>query len=185
MKAEAINSIVTTGFLEETEVLDFIKRRGKGNLYIVADYGVFLGDIQDKRIVLFEGVPKAEFIQEVRIFTKIMETKITRTKKGFVWRKRSDDERKKTNIDYIEECHKLWGKVTKVEKGFSILQEKRGTTIAIPKRYEKGQKVGLVFRKYISFQDKDFATDQPFSYEIIDERLVAYCEFEEGTKNDN
>lgn len=177
LKAKSIQSIVTTGFLKKEELLDFMKEQAKTDLYLVVDYGVFLGEIINKNIVLHKNsVPKEDFIQEVRLFKDESEVKITRAKEGFVWRKREDKDNKTPNIYVIDETHKLWGKVTKAEKEYSILTEDRGTTIVIPKKYEICQEVGLVFRKYIAIQDKDFVMNQPFSYQIIDERLVKYCE---------
>lgn len=204
MKIGKINSNVTTKTLEEDEVVDFIKRQANSDLYIVVDYGVFLGRVQDKEILLWRErllenepiqkkqfvveteLPKTKYIQEVRIFDKNMEVKITRTQQGFVWRKRQDSEAEtgEITLDYIDECYKLWGSVKKVGEDFSVLQEDRGTTIVIPGKYEGDQKVGLIFRKYVSFQDRNFVTEQPFSYQIIDERLVTYCEFGEGFEYD-
>lgn len=192
LKIGKVNSNVTTKTLKEDEVIAFIKRQNNGDLYVVVDYGVFLGRLQDKEILLLQKkqvaiekeFPKAKYIQEVRIFDKDMEIKITRTQQGFVWRKRQDSENEtgKMTLDYIDECYKLWGSITEVGDGFSVLKENRGTTIVIPRKYEVNQQIGLVFRKYISFQDKDLVTEQPFSYQIIDERLVKYCEFKGGIR---
>lgn len=185
MKAEAILSIVTTGFLKEEEVLKFMGEQGGNELYIVTDYDVFLGRTNKKDIEIYGStVPKAIFIQEVRLFKEESEIKITRTKQGFIWRKRVDKESGKTNLYHIDETHKLWGIVTSVEEKHAVLTESRGTTIGIPKKFKDKQEVGLVFRKYIAIQDKDFVTNQPFSYQIIDERLVKYCEFKGGIKHD-
>lgn len=182
-----VNSIVTNGFLREEDVLEFIKKQNGFNLYIVTDYEVFLGTVRDGQILLDrKDVPSPVFIQEVRVFIQEIEIKITRTAHSFVWRKRQDLVGKDGPVDYIDECHKLWGSVTENNTQFLILKEDRGTTISVPKTIElHTEEIGLVFRKYISFHDKDFHKNQPFSYQIIDERLVKYCDFEKGVYSDD
>ncbi|WP_042473174.1 type III-D CRISPR-associated protein Csx19 [Bacillus ndiopicus] len=177
MKAIETSSLVITGTIDKEQIMDCIKEHNGFELYIVTDYGVLLGKVTKEHLILNENEPNPEFIQEVRIFNEKEEIKITRQEERFVWRKRKDMVKDAPKIHFIDECHKLWGKVVDVKGAFSILHEKRGTKIAIPHKYEIGDEVSLVFRKYIAFQDKDFATDQPFSYSVVDERLVKYGKF--------
>ncbi|GIP64009.1 hypothetical protein J32TS6_25640 [Virgibacillus pantothenticus] len=174
MKLARCNSTITKGKLKTDELINFIKLNN-GQLYVVTDYGVFLGEVASKIIKLYDQeIPTAEFIQEVRIFNKDKEIKITRMHGEFVWRERKDTDNKKGKITRIDEKYLLWGQVEHLEKGWSILTEQRGSRIALPHSYKKKQKVGLVFRKYIEFQDWDLVNEQPFAYHVVDDRLVEY-----------
>ncbi|KNE21258.1 hypothetical protein KM914_18510 [Virgibacillus pantothenticus] len=174
MKLARCNSTITKGKLKTDELINFIKLNN-GQLYVVTDYGVFLGEVASKIIKLYDQeIPTAEFIQEVRIFNKDKEIKITRMHGEFVWRERKDTDHKKGKITRIDETYLLWGKVEQCENGWSILTEQRGSRIALPHSYEEKQKVGLVFRKYIAFQDWDLANEQSFTYHVVDDRLVEY-----------
>lgn len=187
MKHKEIESIVESGAFKEEDIFSFIIKSKNSNLYMVTEYAVYLGKIQDGKIELGgASVPKPCFILEVRIFEEDKETKLTRTKEGFVWRKRTDKEKSKEHykISVIDEEHKLWGKVTRVEKEWSTLEDQRGTKINIPNKYVEGASVGLIFRKYIDFQDWNLAINQPFCYKIIDERLVKYTDWREDEMND-
>lgn len=168
------NSTITKGKLKADELINFIKLNN-GQLYVVTDYGVFLGIVESNNIKLYDDeMLNPEFIQEVRIFNKDKEIKITRMQDEFVWRERKDTDHKKGEITRIDETYLLWGEVEQCENGWSILTEQRGSRIALPHSYKKKQKVGLVFRKYIAFQDWDLVNKQPFTYHVVDDRLVEY-----------
>ncbi|MEI3611533.1 type III-D CRISPR-associated protein Csx19 [Pseudogracilibacillus sp. SO30301A] len=185
MKSGETRSLLYSGFLYKEELMGFIKNFKHSYLYLVTDYAVYLGKVQDHEIKLIDAEPDVQLIQEVRIFNQSEETKITRMKDRFVWRTRKDEIKTGKNIIYIDETHKLWGTVTDTQAGWSCLREKRGASIAVPGNFKKGQEIGLVFRKYVEFQDWDLATKQPFAYEIVDERLVNYVNWKEAAKNDN
>lgn len=185
MKSGETRSSLKTGSLCEEELIGFIKSFTNSDVYLVTDYAVYLGKIQDNEIKLIDTELDVQFIQEVRIFNLVEETKMTRMKDRFVWRTRKDEIKTGKNITYIDEKHKLWGTVAYTKAGWSHLQEKRGASIAVPGNFKKGQEIGLVFRKYVEFQDWDLATEQPFAYEIIDERLVNYVNWKDAVKNDN
>ncbi len=172
--ARCDSTIMRKGKLKADELIDFITSN-KGQLYIVTDYGVFLGIVESKNIKLYDDEKlNPDFIQEVRIFNKDKEIKITRINDEFVWRERKDTENNKGNTTHIDETYLLWGKVKHLDRGWSILTEQRGSRIALPHLYEQEQKVGLVFRKYIAFQDWDLANEKPFAYHVVDDRLVEY-----------
>lgn len=190
MQLQTFNCVVTSGYLFEDELEKFIKDMQNGYLYLVTGYAVHLGKVKSREIKLYNDkiyddiFSQVSFIQEVRIFNKQKEIKITRMNDRFVWRERKDTNEGKGKITCIDETYKLWGQVTAHKEYWSILTEQRGTSIAIPDSYEKGQKVGLVFRKYIEFQDWDLVNDQHFSYRVEDERLVKYELLKEETANE-
>ncbi len=180
-------ALIETGMLAECEIIPFIKTFPNKDLYMVTDYAVYLGKVQGEKLMLIDAEPESQFIQEVRIFSKSEETKITRVKDDFIWRTRADQSKKNDSVPtiyYVDETHKLWGTVKDVQNGWTYLKEVRGTQIAVPyERYKNGQQIGLVFRKYIEFQDWDLASGQPFSYQITDERLVKYVNWLEAVNN--
>ncbi|RFA34226.1 CRISPR-associated protein [Virgibacillus dokdonensis] len=172
--ARCNSTIMRKGKLKADELIHFIQSNN-GQLYVVTDYGVFLGIVESKNIKLYDDeMLNPDFIQEVRIFNKDMEIKITRMDGEFVWRERKDKDNNNGEITRIDETYLLWGKVEPCKKGWSMLTEQRGSRIALPHSYEQEQKVGLVFRKYIAFQDWDLANEQPFAYHVVDDRLVEY-----------
>ncbi|MBU5266438.1 type III-D CRISPR-associated protein Csx19 [Virgibacillus proomii] len=186
MRHQKLDSVVTKGHLTKDELIEFIRDTKNGDLYLVIDYGVYLGKVEASEIKLYDddAILEPQFIQEVRIFNKQKEIKISRINDRFVWRERKDTNEGKEETTCFDETYKLWGQVTAHKENWSILTEQRGTSIAIPDSYEKGQKVGLVFRKYIEFQDWDLVNDQPFSYQVVDDRLVKYALWKEEKENE-
>lgn len=174
MKLEATEgkTIRTNGLIKASELLAFIQEHEKSYAYIETASEVSLCDIKDIKL-------NTDYVQEVRLFTEQAETKIVRRDANtFIWRTIQDGSEGEPTV-YIDETHKLWGTVACSERK-NVLTEQRGTTITVPIASEKGDQVGLVFRKYIVFQDKDFAGDTPFTYGIEDERLVKFVTFKEA-----
>lgn len=176
MKLEATEGkmIRTNGLIKASELLAFIQEHEKSYAYIETASKVSLCDIKDIAKL------NTDYVQEVRLFTEQAETKIVRRNANtFIWRTIQDGSEGEPTV-YIDETHKLWGTVACSSKSKAILKEQRGTTITVPIASEKGEQVWLVFRKYIVFQDKDFAGDTPFTYGIEDERLVKFVTFKEA-----
>lgn len=175
MKLEATKGkrIRTNGLIKASELLAFIQEHEKSDAYIETASEVSLCHIKDIKL-------NTDYVQEVRLFTEQAETKIVRRDTNtFIWRTIQDSSEGEPTV-YIDETHKLWGTVAGSSKSKTILKEQRGTTITVPIASKKGEQVGLVFRKYIVFQDKDFAGDTPFTYGIEDERLVKFVTFKEA-----
>lgn len=175
MKLEATKGkrIRTNGLIKASELLAFIQEHENSNAYIETASEVSLCHIKDIKL-------NTDYVQEVRLFTEQVETKIVRRDTNtFIWRTIQDGSEGEPTV-YIDETHKLWGTVACSSKSKAILKEQRGTTITVPIASEEGEQVWLVFRKYIVFQDKDFAGDTPFTYGIEDERLVKFVTFKEA-----
>lgn len=178
MKHKKIKSQVETGHVSQQELLSLIRKEKQGDIYVMADNEIYFGKLVSGEIKLYNGKQmEAAYIQEVRVFGETKELKITRVNDNFIWRLRKDSIGNDTI--YFDDTHKLWGKVVSYDGEWSVLKENRGTKLVIPKVFKEKEDIVLVFRKYVAFQEWDLATNQPFRYAVVDERLVEFQEMKE------
>lgn len=178
VEIETITRTIESFEIEENQLREKLKSHKDCCFYLVSDDHVQLAKVSEEMI----SDALLPHIQEVRVFNETMEIRCIRKGDKFIYRQCTDKKSEKGgNVHYIDEMHKLWGTVQSKGDGFSVLRERRGTSIKIPsEEYAMGSQIALCYRKYITFQDKDFVHDTPFSYSIDDTRLVRFCEFTGG-----
>ncbi|MBG9782991.1 type III-D CRISPR-associated protein Csx19 [Shouchella lehensis] len=159
--------------LSEGDLLQSIPNFGSDTfVYAVFDDQICFGTYKDETINLFDrGIEETrEHLLELRIFSKEKEYRAIRAGQHF--RARIIEEHGHGNDShYIEETHKVWGKVSSVKEDWIHLKETRGAQLHVPYWLKKGEQLGLRVRQYIEFSDENYA--------FVDERFVGFVRWED------
>ncbi|MSS63638.1 type III-D CRISPR-associated protein Csx19 [Velocimicrobium porci] len=164
-------------------------------LYAVLEYGVALGKYKNELYIGLYDVGKQhsqklpmEYVREFRVFDEEKELRFVRMKDNFIMRYCLDvdrfSNRKKEIIYYFDEKQKIFGSVKNElalikhdKEKWSILESKRGSKIVVPFQLKREEELGLMIRYYVQFPD---ATDEVGLVNVVDERLLKICDWEEN-----
>ena len=190
LQVKEILSHEQTGLVEERSLLNTIQGHIKENafVYAVMDHAVALGLYGGGGIQIGLGSEKKPadlplaYLQELRVFNAQKELRVLRSADGFRWRVREDQGPEQGgNIWHLDEKHKLWGSVQKEEDTgeWSLLREKRGSTILFPAKLELHAEKALIVRNYIAFLR---AEEEDGLVHFIDERLCGFTNWLDDKK---
>lgn len=188
LKVTERRSKLEVGSVPSSELLDWIRMKSIPNGYVYAalDDEICLGIYENEQVTIGKGqeqvtevLQTAHYLQELRIFNEQQEFKATRVGQEFRWRIRQDDVEEGERMTCLDEPHKLWGRAKKLDraKGWSLLEEERGSRLYIPCQIQQNAEKGIRFRKYITFYKWSLEPPQPFHYRFSDERLVAFVDW--------
>jgi len=151
---------------------------GFGVFYL--DNEVLVGEYDGKKFYFSVGKsPNPRFLQKMRLFNLNKELLLWRKKwdtdsGNFASRLRIDNEGKE--IEAVDACQLLWGKVTQKDEKFTELSDNRGMKLIIPLKdvsVSDGDRFFIKTRNYITYETDDPSYMQA-SY--FDSRFVSFTD---------
>jgi len=126
---------------------------GDGWVVCYLDYKVLIGKYESGSLVFYAGEQfDPLYLQQLRVFNESLELLMLRNASGqFNYRLKSDEE---GGEEYIEAKQILWGtRIEKLDNDWIRLSEDRGTELIMPRPQQPNDRIKLLTRNYIGFNE--------------------------------